>query len=208
MMRGRGGLDSSLQSRATAHLAPVASRVSFAGWERKKGLTIKQFALHGSSKAEGKTSGESIAEDEKKKTEEKKKTDEKKTKRKSKGKAKEDEKVSSQESDTTASTQNSQEDVLKTSDEAKQEELARTKEEEEELARQRSAERKRKQHEFMMEMVKATSMSSLQPLGRDRMFRRYWNFRTLKGVFVEDDDPDLETFLEESEKEESEVGIH
>ena len=168
----------------------------------KKGLTIKQFALHGSSKAEGKTSGESIAE------EEKKKTDEKKTKRKSKGKAKEDEKVSSQESDTTASTQNSQEDVLKTSDEAKQEELARTKEEEEELARQRSAERKRKQHEFMMEMVKATSMSSLQPLGRDRMFRRYWNFRTLKGVFVEDDDPDLETFLEESEKEESEVGIH
>lgn len=73
---------------------------------------------------------------------------------------------------------------------------ALTKEEEEELAQQRKEDRKRKDQDFLTQLAKAVSRSALQPLGRDRVFRRYWAFRSLRGLFVEDDDPDQHLLLE------------
>ena len=73
---------------------------------------------------------------------------------------------------------------------------ALTKEEEEELAQQRKEDRKRKDQEFLNQVAKALSRSAIQPLGRDRVFRRYWAFKTMRGLFVEDDDPDQHLLLE------------
>ena len=84
---------------------------------------------------------------------------------------------------------------------------ALTKEEEEELAQQRREERKRKDQEFMYQLSKAVSRSAIQPLGRDRVFRRYWVFKSLRGLFVEDDDPDQHLLLEPESDSESEVSL-
>lgn len=80
-----------------------------------------------------------------------------------------------------------------------------TKEEEEELAQQRREERKRKDQEFINQLAKAVSRSAIQPLGRDRVYRRYWAFKSLRGLFVEDDDPDQHLLLEPESESESEV---
>ena len=82
---------------------------------------------------------------------------------------------------------------------------ALTKEEEEELAQQRKEDRKRKDQEFLNQLAKALSRSAIQPLGRDRVFRRYWAFKTMRGLFVEDDDPDQHLLLEPESDSESEV---
>ncbi|KAL9952948.1 hypothetical protein ACROYT_G040281 [Oculina patagonica] len=79
-----------------------------------------------------------------------------------------------------------------------------TKEEEEDLAQQRREERKRKDQEFLNQLAKAVARSAIQPLGRDRVFRRYWAFRSLRGLFVEDDDPDQHLLLEPESESESE----
>ena len=84
---------------------------------------------------------------------------------------------------------------------------ALTKEEEEELAQQRREERKRKDQEFLNQLAKAVSRSAIQPLGRDRVFRRYWVFKSLRGLFVEDDDPDQHLLLEPESDPESEVSL-
>lgn len=70
-----------------------------------------------------------------------------------------------------------------------------TKEEEEEIARVRKEEKKRRDREYLETLRRASAASNIQPLGRDRLFRRYWAFHSLKGLFVEDDDPDLPLFL-------------
>jgi len=80
-----------------------------------------------------------------------------------------------------------------------------TKEEEEELALQRKEDRKRKDQEFLNQLAKAVARSAIQPLGRDRVFRRYWAFRSLRGLFVEDDDPDQHLLLDPESDSESEV---
>ena len=80
-----------------------------------------------------------------------------------------------------------------------------TKEEEEEVAQQRQDERKRKDQEFLNQLTKAVCRNAIQPLGRDRVFRRYWTFRSLRGLFVEDDDPDQHLLLEPESDTESEV---
>ena len=80
-----------------------------------------------------------------------------------------------------------------------------TKEEEEELALQRKEDRKRKDQEFLNQLAKAVARSAIQPLGRDRVFRRYWAFRSLRGLFVEDDDPDQHLLLEPQSDSQSEV---
>ena len=80
-----------------------------------------------------------------------------------------------------------------------------TKEEEEELALQRREDRKRKDEEFLNQLAKAVARSAIQPLGRDRVFRRYWAFRSLRGLFVEDDDPDQHLLLEPESDSELEV---
>ena len=82
-----------------------------------------------------------------------------------------------------------------------------TREEEEQLAQQRREERKRKDQEFLNQLAKAVARSAIQPLGRDRVFRRYWAFRSLRGLFVEDDDPDQHLLLEPESDSESEVSF-
>ena len=83
------------------------------------------------------------------------------------------------------------------------EEIPLTKEEEEQLALQKKLDRERREQDYLEDTRKAVSMSSIQPLGRDRIYRRYWSFRSVKGLFVEEDDPDLPTFLETIFEEEN-----
>ena len=77
-----------------------------------------------------------------------------------------------------------------------------SKEEEEELARVRKEEKRKKEQEYLEVLRRAAAASSLQPLGRDRLFRRYWAFHSLKGLFVEDDDPYLPLFLQSKQDDE------
>ena len=39
-------------------------------------------------------------------------------------------------------------------------------------------------------------MSGLQPIGIDRGFRRYWLFSSINGLFIEDNDSDLNELLQ------------
>lgn len=78
-----------------------------------------------------------------------------------------------------------------------------SKEEEEQIAMQKKIDRERREQDYLKEMRKAVSMSSIQPLGRDRIYRRYWMFKSLNGLFIEDDDPDLPKFLETIFEEEN-----
>ena len=59
----------------------------------------------------------------------------------------------------------------------------------------RKVERKKKEQEYLETLRRASAASNIQPLGRDRLFRRYWVFQSLKGLFVEDNDPNLPLFL-------------
>lgn len=54
---------------------------------------------------------------------------------------------------------------------------------------------RKKEKVFLKEIKKSQSMGGVQPIGRDRLFRRYWIFNSLPGLFIEDDDPNLFTFL-------------
>ena len=158
---------------------------------------VKRFSYH-SSKAEGQTASSQPSQEENKRDDGKNDDEKKKKKGEEKGSKTRRNKDKAQD--------NSGEPTQKSNGTSKEEELARTKEEEEELARQRKEERRRKDNEFILELAKATAMSGLQALGRDRMFRRYWSFRSLRGLFVEDDDPEMAAFLGGSgDEEESEV---
>ncbi|XP_048585941.1 bromodomain adjacent to zinc finger domain protein 1A isoform X2 [Nematostella vectensis] len=77
-----------------------------------------------------------------------------------------------------------------------------TQEEEEARAQERKLERERRDKDYLEEISKGTAMSNVQPLGRDRMYRRYWAFRCLKGLFIEDDEPELPQYLETIVEEE------
>ena len=60
---------------------------------------------------------------------------------------------------------------------------------------------KKKEKTFLKEMKKSQSMSSVQPIGTDRLFRRYWIFNSLNGLFIEDNDPYLPKLLKPEENE-------
>ena len=55
---------------------------------------------------------------------------------------------------------------------------------------------KRKGKVFLKEIRKSQSMSGIQPIGTDRLFRRYWMFHSLSGLFIEDNDPYLPKLLQ------------
>ena len=55
---------------------------------------------------------------------------------------------------------------------------------------------KRKGKVFLKEIRKSQSMSGVQPIGTDRLFRRYWIFNSLNGLFIEDNDPYLPKLLQ------------
>lgn len=48
----------------------------------------------------------------------------------------------------------------------------------------------RKESKLLDEIHQLQTVYSMCPLGKDRFFRRYWMFKSLPGVFVEDDDDD------------------
>ena len=126
------------------------------------------------------------------------------------GKKKDENENSSQASETKESTANTDSKVNNNKPAEDKDDEANpvpvlTKEEEEELALQRREDRKRKDQEFLNQLAKAVARSAIQPLGRDRVFRRYWAFRSLRGLFVEDDDPDQHLLLEPESDSESEV---
>ena len=51
-----------------------------------------------------------------------------------------------------------------------------------------------KERDFLESINKLQHGNAIYPLGRDRMYRRYWMFRSVPGVFVEDD----ESYVDES----------
>jgi len=102
---------------------------------------------------------------------------------------------------------------------AKEEEEAKAKEEAEEEQRKKE-ERKRqkeakeeeieqfkqnkfrdKEKELMDELTRVSSYIAEQPLGRDRMHRRYWSFRTVDGFLVENDDEEALLMADMSDEE-------
>lgn len=65
--------------------------------------------------------------------------------------------------------------------------------------RERKENLKKKEKTFLKEIKKSQSMSAVQPLGSDRLFRRYWIFNSLRGLFIEDNDPNLSKLLHPEE---------
>lgn len=74
---------------------------------------------------------------------------------------------------------------------AREEEMSKIAEEKfnTECARKRE-EFLRKESKLVDEIYELQTVYSMCPLGKDRHFRRYWVFKSLPGVFVEDDDDD------------------
>ena len=64
---------------------------------------------------------------------------------------------------------------------------------------------KKKEKTFLKEIKKGQSMSGVQPVGIDRLFRRYWTFNSLNGLFIEDNDPNLPKLLQAEEEPSNEV---
>ena len=52
----------------------------------------------------------------------------------------------------------------------------------------RKAEWAAQERKFLQNIMSLQHGFSVQPLGRDRLYRRYWVFKSVPGVFVEDDD--------------------
>jgi bromodomain adjacent to zinc finger domain protein 1A len=57
-----------------------------------------------------------------------------------------------------------------------------------ELAAKRKEEMQQKEQEFLDEIHEVQSSFAVYPIGRDRLYRRYWMFKSLPGLFVEDED--------------------
>ena len=73
----------------------------------------------------------------------------------------------------------------------------------EEFEREERKQRLRKKEKALFEELrKSQAMSSVQPLGSDRIFRRYWLFNAIRGLFIEKNDPDVEKLLQPIAKEE------
>jgi hypothetical protein len=57
----------------------------------------------------------------------------------------------------------------------------------------------RKEKQILEEIHEAQIRYSLAPLGKDRYYRRYWIFRSIPGIFVEDDDQFSEQLFDSME---------
>lgn len=72
----------------------------------------------------------------------------------------------------------------------------------EQLDREERKERMReKEKAFVKELRKSQGMSGVQPIGTDRIFRRYWLFNSMSGLFIEDDDSELYKLLQAKDNE-------
>ena len=75
-----------------------------------------------------------------------------------------------------------------------QEERERLQQEEDDAEADKKAEYMAKERDFLESINKLQHGYAIYPLGRDRLYRRYWMFRSVPGIYVEND----ENFVEES----------
>ena len=75
-----------------------------------------------------------------------------------------------------------------------QEERERLQQEEDDAEADKKAEYMMKERDFIENIHKLQHGNAIYPLGRDRMYRRYWIFRSIQGVYVEND----ESYVDES----------
>ncbi|XP_052058413.1 bromodomain adjacent to zinc finger domain protein 1A-like [Mytilus californianus] len=82
----------------------------------------------------------------------------------------------------------------------KSDEVEPTPEEKEEVRHQEEEEEANKKAEFALkekkvldDLSKLQQNCSIVPVGRDRMYRRYWIFNSIQGLFVEDDEKHVDT---------------
>lgn len=66
---------------------------------------------------------------------------------------------------------------------------------------------RKKQKAYMKEVRKSQSISAVQPIGTDRLYRRYWIFHCVNGLFIEDNDPYLSQLLRPHD-DRNEVRLH
>lgn len=69
-----------------------------------------------------------------------------------------------------------------------QEERDKLREEEDDVEADRKAEYVHKERDFLQNILNLQHGFCVSPLGRDRLYRRYWVFKTIPGLFVEDDE--------------------
>ncbi|WAR18255.1 BAZ1A-like protein [Mya arenaria] len=69
-----------------------------------------------------------------------------------------------------------------------QEERDQARQEEDDAESDKKAECMSREREFVQNIMDLQHGFSVQPLGRDRMYRRYWAFKSIPGIFVEDDE--------------------
>lgn len=69
-----------------------------------------------------------------------------------------------------------------------QEAQEKQRQEEDDAESDRKAEYTAKERDFVENILKLQTGFAVQPLGRDRLYRRYWIFSSIPGLFVEDDD--------------------
>ncbi|KAH9519019.1 Bromodomain adjacent to zinc finger domain protein 1A [Bulinus truncatus] len=60
------------------------------------------------------------------------------------------------------------------------------KQQEQEMDNRKKAEFSKKEYEMLLEILELQKMVTISPIGRDRLFRRYYFFPSLNGVFIED----------------------
>ncbi|XP_052275463.1 bromodomain adjacent to zinc finger domain protein 1A-like [Dreissena polymorpha] len=69
-----------------------------------------------------------------------------------------------------------------------QEDRDRLREEEDDVEADRKADYVHKERDFLQNILNLQHGFCVTPLGRDRLYRRYWVFKTIPGLFVEDDE--------------------
>lgn len=69
-----------------------------------------------------------------------------------------------------------------------QEERERLQQEEDDAEADKKAEYMAKERDFLENINKLQHGYAVYPLGRDRMYRRYWMFRSVPGIYIEDDE--------------------
>ena len=72
-----------------------------------------------------------------------------------------------------------------------QEDRDKVREEEDDSEADKKADHVKQERDFVDNILKLQSGYAIQPIGRDRLYRRYWLFNTVHGLFVEDDDDEF-----------------
>lgn len=83
-----------------------------------------------------------------------------------------------------------------------QEELDKIRTEEDDAEADKKAEYTSKERDFIDSILDLQHGNAVYPIGRDRMYRRYWMFKSIPGIFIEDDerhvDPELLSVIQQN----------